>query len=83
MKTVSLPSNHTIKSLLKYYHILDLNSYHLLLDKVTFKQRLKIKSSIVDVNNYLNGILSSFYLLYKELSPSFHLVDIFQNYLTL
>jgi len=79
----SLSSSHTIKSLLEHYHISDSNSHHLLLDKVTLKQRLKIKSFIVDVNNCLNGILPSFNSLYKKLSPSFCLVDIFQDYLTL
>jgi len=31
-------------------------------------------------NNCLIGILSSFNLLYEELSPGFHLVDTFQNH---
>ena len=50
-----------------------------LLDKVILKQRLKIKSSIVDVNNCLNSILPAFNSLHKELSSGFYLVDIFQN----
>ena len=50
-----------------------------LLDKVILKQRLKIKSSIVDVNNCLNGILPAFNSLHKALSSGFYLVDIFQN----
>ena len=78
MRIASLSSNHTIKSLFEHYHILDSNSYHLLLDKVTLKQRLKIKNFIVDVNNCLNSILSSFNSLYKKLSPGFYLVDIFR-----
>ena len=78
MKIASLSSNYTIKSFLEHYHISDSNSHHLLLDKVTLKQRLKIKSFIVHVNNCLNGILSSFNSLYKELSPGFCLVNIFR-----
>ena len=44
------------------------------------KQQLKVKSSIVDTNNYLNGIFSSFDSLHKELSPSFRLVDSFSDH---
>jgi len=44
------------------------------------KQQLKVKSSIVDTNNYLNGIFSSFDSLHKELSSSFRLVDSFSDH---
>ena len=44
------------------------------------KQQLKVKSSIVDTNNHLNGIFSSFDSLHKELSPSFRLVDSFSDH---
>ena len=39
-----------------------------------------IKQSIIDVNNHLNGILSSFDSLYKELSSGFWLVDNFPDH---
>jgi len=46
---------------------------------MTSKQRLKIKSSIVDANNYLNGIFSSFDFLNSKFSPESRLVDIFSS----
>jgi len=80
MRTAYLSSNHVIKSLLEHHHITNLILHCLFLEKLTSKQRLKVKSFIVDTNNYLNGILPSFNPLHKELSPSFWLVDIFSNY---
>jgi len=46
---------------------------------MTDKQRLKIKSSIVDVNNYLNRIFSSFNSLNSEFSPGFRLINNFSS----
>ena len=77
MITAFISSNHTIKLLFEYYLTSDSILYYLLLDKVTFKQRLKIKSSIIDTNNYLNSILLFFNFLHKELSSDFYLVDTF------
>ena len=79
MKIVFLSSNYTIKSLLECHLTLNSILHYLLLDKITLKQRLKIKSSIVDANNHLNSILPSFNCLHKELSSGFCLVDTFQN----
>jgi len=47
--------------------------------QLTFKQNLKIKSPIVDINHRLNQILPAFDNLNKELSPGFRLVDTFPN----
>jgi len=68
MRTVSLPSKHVIKSLLEHHHLFDLTLHCLSLEKLTSKQKLKVKSSIVDTNNHLNEILPSFNRLYKEFS---------------
>jgi len=46
---------------------------------LTYKQQSKIKSSVVDTNNWLNKVFSSFDRLHKELSPEFHLVNMFYN----
>jgi len=43
------------------------------------KQQVKIKSSIIDINNCLNEVLSSFNSLNIELSLGFHLVDTFPD----
>ena len=43
------------------------------------KQWYKIKSSIIDSNNWLNKVFSAFNRLHKKLSSSFRLVDNFSN----
>jgi len=48
--------------------------------QLTFKQNLKIKSPIIDINHCLNQILPTFDNLNKELSPSLRLVDTFPNH---
>jgi len=68
-----------VKALLECYYSNILNLHCLSLENLSFKQRLKVKSSIVNTNSHLNGILSSFNLLYKELMSGFRLVDIFFN----
>ena len=75
-----LPSNHAIKSLLEHHYSNTSNPHHLSLEKLTSKQRLKVKSFIVDANNHLNGILSLFNSLHKELMSGFCLVDTFPNH---
>jgi len=58
---------------------LDTKLYWLAIDNFAEKQRLKIKSSVVDTNN-LNEIYSFFNRLHRELSPGFYLCDNFSNY---
>ena len=53
--------------------------YYLSLDNVISKQRLNIKSSIIDVNNHLNGIFSSFSSMNSESSPEYRLINIFPS----
>ena len=57
LRTTSLLSNHVINLLLENRYSKNSTTYHLSLEKMTTKQRLKIKSSIIDTNSYLNGIL--------------------------
>ena len=76
----SLPSNNIVNSLLKYHHSNALNLHCLFLEKLTSKQRLKVKSSIIDANSCLNRILPLFNPLHKELISGFWLVDIFSNH---
>ena len=79
LRMVFLLPNHMIKTLLDHYHSNALNLYYLSLEKLSSKQRLKVKGFIVDTNNCLNGILPLFNPLHKELMPGFQLVDIFSN----
>jgi len=46
---------------------------------MTSKQQLKIKSFVVDANNCLNGIFSTFDLLNSEFSPGSRLADNFSS----
>ena len=57
LRTTSLSSNHVINLLLENRYSKNSTTYHLSLEKMTTKQRLKIKSSIIDTNSYLNRIL--------------------------
>ena len=68
-----------INSLLNKHHPKKAKPYCMATAYLTSKQWLKIKSSIVNTNNCLNENFPFFDSLNKELSPSFHLVDIFPN----
>jgi len=52
----------------------------LFLENMTTKQWLKIKSSIVDTNNWFNGIFLSFDSLNLEFFPGFRLIDNFSSW---
>jgi len=47
----------------RYAKTFFLHQHHLFLENITTKQQQKIKSFIVNANNYLNGIFSSFNFL--------------------
>ena len=60
---------------------LNSNKFHyLLLKKLTLKQQLNIKGSIVNFNNRLNSVLSSFNPFSSEFSLGYRLIDIFPNH---
>ena len=80
LKMVSLPSNHVVKALLYCHHSNASNLHCLSLEKLSSKKKFKVKSSMINTNNCLNEILSSFNSLHKEPTPGFQLVDIFSNY---
>jgi len=44
------------------------------------KQQLKIKSSVIDINNWLNGVFPTFDFLYSEFSSGCCLIDIFSSH---
>jgi len=75
-----LSHNYAIKLLLERRYMLDLQSYYLSLEKITSKQQEKIKSSIIDTNNCLNGIFPSFNSLNSEFHPRSRLIDIFSSH---
>ena len=79
LRVASLPKQHAINSLLNYHHSKEAKLHWLTIDNFTEKQRLKIKSSVVDTNNYLNEIHPSFNRLHRELSPGLCLCDNLSN----
>ena len=68
---ISLPKHHALNSLFDDQYSKKVKPHHFLLSNFMSKQYLKIKSSVVDSNNHLNGIFSSFDNLHKELFSSF------------
>ena len=79
IRTTTLPFNYVINTILKSRHSKNTLPHYLFLENVTSKQQLKIKSFIVDANNYLNGIFPSFDSLNSEFSPRFRLIVNFSN----
>ena len=76
----TLSKQYVINSLLDKHHPKKAKLYHITMTYLISKQWLKIKSPIIDTNNQLNKVFSSFDSLNKEISPGFHLIDIFSNY---
>ena len=78
-RMVSLPKHYVLNLLLNKHNSKKANSHQLLLGNLTSKQYQKLKSFIVNSNDYINNLFSSFDSLYKELSSGFHLVDNFPD----
>ena len=79
-RALTLLFNHAIKSLFESRYTINSHPHYLSLENMTFKQWLKIKSSIVNTNNHLNGIFLLFDSLNSKISPDFRLINIFSSY---
>ena len=79
LQTHSLPLNHIIKSLLESRHSSNRDHHQLSIEKLTPRQRLKIKCFITDANNRLNGIFNSFDPFNNKLSPGNRLINLFSS----
>jgi len=73
-------ASHNINSLLERRHTKNSCLHCLSLENMTDKQRLKIKSSIINTNNCLNGIYPLFDFLNCKFSPRFRLIDNFSSH---
>ena len=80
LQVASLPQQHALNSLMDKHYSKKTKFHHLSIAYLICKQWSKIKSSIVDTNNYLNKVFPLFNRLYKELSPGFHLANMFPNH---
>jgi len=78
-RMVSLPKHYILNSLLDKHNSKKANPYWLLLGNLTSKQYQKLKSFIVDSNDYISSLFPLFDSLCKELSSGFHLVDNFSD----
>ena len=76
----SLPPNHLIQSLIDSSHSGSTPQHPNSLDSLTSCQWSLIKSHIVDIDNRLNRIFSSFSPLHSELSPSHRFIDNFSDH---
>ena len=54
---------------------------HCFLEYITSKQQRTIKNSIVNANNHLNKVFSSFNFLNRELFPGKRLINTFSSYI--
>jgi len=75
----SFPKQYAITLLLNDQHSKKTTPYCIAISLLTSKQQAKIKSLIIDINNYLNEVLPSFDFLDKELLSGFHLRDTFSD----
>jgi len=76
---MSLPKQHALNLLLNKHLSKNVNPHQLLLGTLTFRQCQKLKNHVVNSNDCLNSLFSSFNSLHKEISSSFHLVDNFSD----
>jgi len=74
LQMISLLKQYTLNSLMEDHHSKKVKPYCLSISKLINKQQYKIKSSIIDFNNWLNKVFPAFYKLHKELSPGVKLV---------
>jgi len=79
LRDLSLPSNHIIKSILSSDGSTGHTSYSLFLDNLTPKQRLCLNSSLIDMDNSHNKLLSFFSFFDKEFDPGNQLINSFPD----
>jgi len=76
----SLSKQHTTNTLINEYHSKKTLPYYKATSYLIAKQWLKVKSSIMDINNHLNKVLLYFDSLNKNLSLGLCLVDTFSDH---
>ena len=77
--SASLPENHLIKNLMNNPLNTHLNSHPHLINALTVCQKTSVKDHIIDSNNKLNGVFSSFSPLNPEFILSSRIIDIFPD----
>ena len=75
----SLPSNHIIHSILSSNGLQEHKSHIASIDHLMAKQRMKLKSSLIDVDDKCNEIFLSFSFFNNKFITRKHLVDTFSD----
>ena len=75
----SIPSSHTINSLLDSQHVKNHPPHKVATSKLTNKQRSNLKSPIKDVNERLNSVRDCYNPLFPLFSPGSRIVDHFSS----
>ena len=78
LRESSLFSNHIISSILSSNGLYDYNHHSISIDHLTSKQRLCLKSTLIDVNNRCNELFPSFLCLMMNLNQEIILLIYFQ-----
>ena len=74
-----LALNHIISSILSSNGLQEHNPHNISINNLTFKQRLHLKSILIDVNNSCNKNFLSFSVFNKEFSLGNYLIDSFSD----
>ena len=75
-----LSPNHIISSILSSDGLHEHNSHNISIDNITPKQRLHLKSTLIDVDNSRNKLFPSFSVFNKEFSSGNCLIDSFSDW---
>jgi len=79
LRRLLLSPNHIISSILSSDGLHKHNAHNISIDNLTPKQRLCLKSTLIDVDNSHNELFPSFSVFNKEFSPGNHLIDSFSG----
>jgi len=71
--------NHIISSILSSDGLHEHNPHNISINNLTLKQRLHLKSILIDVDNSCNELFPSFSVFNKEFSLGNHLIDSFSD----
>ena len=75
----SLPSNHIIHSILSFDGSQEYKNHNVSINYLMAKQKSRLKSPIIDVDDKYNEIFPSFSFFNKEFNPRNCIVDIFPD----
>ena len=78
----SLPPNHIINSILSSNRLQKWNYHNASIDHLTAKQRLHLKSPLIDVDDKQNKFFPLFSFSNKEFKPGDRLTDLFSDHLS-